>query len=232
MKTKIILSFIVVFISLSNIYAQSFSFQGGATSSITGTLCNTTAENSLTISNSSSTPDTLKWIRTLGANWPSAWTVTTCDNNGCYTAAVTARQFIVPANSSANITMTIAHNNMVGTGTINLEIVKFSDTTQKINGVYNGAITTCINGINETKLSDVKFFPSPFQSTLNVRLNNNTQVKSVEFYNLIGSLVYKQEIANEDVVSVNAMNLPKGLYFVSLLDANRKILISKRIEKN
>jgi hypothetical protein len=45
-------------------------------------------------------------------------------------------------------------------------------------------------------------------------------------------LVYKQEIANEDVVSVNAMNLPKGLYFVSLLDANRKILISKRIEKN
>jgi hypothetical protein len=230
---KLSTAIFVLLISFSSLFAQSFVFQGGSSSNINGTLCLTTAENILTVSNPNSTPDTLKWIRTLGANWPSAWTVTTCDNNGCYTAAVTARQFIVPANSSANITMTIAHNNMVGTGVINLEIVKFSDTTQKINGVYNAAITACTNiGINETKLSDVKFFPSPFQSTLNVRLNNNTQVKSVEFYNLIGSLVYKQEIANEDVVSVNAMNLPKGLYFVSLLDANRKILISKRIEKN
>jgi hypothetical protein len=196
-------------------------------------LCTTNSENTLTVNTTSITPDTLRWTRTLGANFPSAWVVTTCDNNGCYTAFVTSKVFIVPANSSATIIMTVTHNNVIGNGIINLEVARVNDTA-KINGSYNATITACTNiGINENKLSEIKLFPSPFQANLNVQLNNNSTAKSIEFYNLIGSLVYKQEIAlNDDFISVNASSLPKGLYFVSLLDANRKILLSKRIEKN
>ncbi|MEY2829332.1 MAG: hypothetical protein RIQ33_1190 [Bacteroidota bacterium] len=226
---KIFLTFLVA-ISYC-IGAQAQFNLSDSVETVTGNLCTTSVHGAFKVYNTSNTADTLSWSRSFEAGWPSAWTVSTCDNNGCYASSVNKMTFIVAAHDSATISMTISTNNVAGYGVISTSINKVGTTNSLVNRT-KATVTTCLNGINETKISEIKFFPSPFQSNLNVRLNNNTQVKSVEFYNLIGSMVYKQEIANEDVVSINAMNLPKGLYFVSLLDINHKILISKRIEKN
>ncbi|MFM2226054.1 MAG: Secretion system C-terminal sorting domain [Bacteroidota bacterium] len=229
---KILLTFSLIISCYAVTFAQSFSLQD-TVENVSGTLCTTSAHGDFKVYNTGNTPDTLSWSRAFENNWPSAWTVATCDNNGCYSSSVVKMTFIVAPGDSATISMTISTNGVAGNGVISTNISKVGSSTSVKNRM-KAVVTACTNiGINENKLSDIKFYPSPFQSNLNVQLNNNSAAKSIEFYNLIGSLVYKQEInSNDDFISVNASSLPKGLYFVSLLDANRKVILSKRVEKN
>ncbi|MEY4875765.1 MAG: hypothetical protein RL708_914 [Bacteroidota bacterium] len=229
---KILLTISLLISVYATTMAQSFSLQD-TVENANGTLCTTSVHGEFKVYNTGTTPDTLSWSRSFESNWPSAWTVATCDNNGCYASSVVKMTFIVAPGDSATISMTISTNNVAGNGVIATNISKVGGAS--LSNRMKSVVTVCTNpnGINENKLSQIKFYPSPFQANLNVQLNNNSTAKSIEFYNLIGSLVYKQEIAlNDDFISVNASSLPKGLYFVSLLDANRKILLSKRIEKN
>ncbi|MEN9523849.1 MAG: hypothetical protein RL065_2226 [Bacteroidota bacterium] len=221
-------------IAVVNGQTPNFSFQT-IPMQHTGTACSGSVDGTFTVVNSSSTPDTLIWIKSFSVGFPSAWSVSTCDNANCYPAAILTKQFIIPANSSANIVMTLVHSGAAGTGTINLKIAKASDTTVNITSNMMVTLSACTTGINnDFRASDIKFYPLPCKTNLSIQLNGNENVKSVEIYNLIGAQVFKQDIysSNEDVISVNTSSLPNGCYFISLFDANKRKLVSKRIEKN
>jgi hypothetical protein len=225
---------VLLTIAIVNGQTPNFSFQN-ASLQHTGNACPGSVDGTFTVVNSSSIPDTLIWTKSFTAGFPSAWSVSTCDNANCYPASTLTKQFIIPANSSANIVMTLVHNGVAGTGTINLKIAKSSDTTVNIGGTMMVTLSACTTGINnDFKASDIKFYPSPCKTNLSIQLNGNENVKSVEIYNLIGSQILRQEIysSNEDVISINTSALPNGYYFISLFDANKRKLVSKRIEKN
>jgi hypothetical protein len=140
--------------------------------------------------------------------------------------------FYIAPFDSATISMTISTNNMAGNGVISTSITRVG-TTVSFKNRTKLTVTACTNiGINDIKKSDITCYPSPFQSNLNINLNNISTAKYVEFYNILGASVYKQDIDQSDAfLSVNTTNLSKGLYFVSLLDANKKVITSKRVEK-
>ncbi len=243
MVKKILLGCILLFALLVNNKSQAqTNYSFAIDSSITSFhRCDTTQEAVLTITNNSNKTDTLVWKRSLPNNnfWATAcgggggaWSVTTCDNNSCYTAGTTQRTFYVNAHSSATITMNVTPNSVVGTGIIDLKIVNGGYLKDSISGYYKISIACKAAGINTISTnSEINIYPTPFQNSFTVASNNSTRIKFLEVYNIIGSLVYKQEL-NDETVSINPGNLPKGLYFVTLSDVNRKIISTKRIQKD
>ena len=211
--------------------------------------CDTTQEATLTIKNNSSKQDTLTWKRTLRSNniWANSggsWTVTTCDNNGCYTAGVNQRTFYIAAGATVNMIMNVTPNGVAGTGIIDLKIGTPNRDSLKlgkiylidsISGYYKFNIACKTVGINNiSSINEINIYPSPFQNNFTISSSNLNRVKFLEVYNVIGSLIYKQELndASSDAVSINPGNISKGLYFVSLLDSNHNKITTKKIQKD
>ena len=232
-KNIISLFVLVLLISFGSVRAQSYSF---INDSIVATFqrCDTTQEAILTITNNSNKQDTLTWKRSVrNITWPSGWTVTTCDNNGCYLSSVNQKSFYVAAHTSENITMNVTPNNIAGVGYIDLKIV--NGQKDSISGFYRFNINCKSAGIsNINSNSEFKIYPTPFTNSFTIESTAASKIKTVEIYNLIGSLVYKQEVnLNTEtlVISPNVM-MNKGLYFITAFDNNRKQLFSKRIQKD
>ena len=215
--------------------AQSYSF---TVDSITAAFqrCDTTQEAFLRVTNtSSSKTDTLIWKRTLlTSSWPTGWTVSTCDNSQCYLASVNQMTFYIAPSASAKIIMNVTPNSVAGTGIIDLKIVNGGYLKDSISGFYKFNIACKTVGINNISAnSEINIYPSPFQNNFTISSNNSTRIKFVEMYNVIGALVFKKELATgDDSYSITPINLPKGLYFVSFSDADRKIIATKRIQKD
>ncbi len=220
----------------------SFKFRLDSTT-ITSDTC-TAITGNLKVYNLTNHTIGLVWRRTFANGWPSnplnpaiwTWTVATCDNNGCYGVTTTQMPFSIAANDSATISMTVNNNHVPGgNGIINLEIDS-SGSLSHINAKFVVKVSTlCTTGMSSVAASNssIKVYPSPFNNSFNVELTGISKPKFVEMYNVIGALVFKKELATDDnSYSITPSNLPKGLYFVSFSDSERKIIATKRIQKD
>ena len=85
---------------------------------------------------------------------------------------------------------------------------------------------TTATGINNYGGNDIRIYPNPAHSMLNIEGDN---LKEVALYSAIGTLVQKAEITGQ-TISLNVSGLTKGIYFVKLItgDGNintRKVVI-------
>lgn len=67
-------------------------------------------------------------------------------------------------------------------------------------------------GVTENETAEVKVFPNPANSVLNVTTGN---ANTLEIVNFIGQVVYTQPV-NADQVQINVSDLSSGVYFVRL----------------
>lgn len=78
----------------------------------------------------------------------------------------------------------------------------------------------------------IKIYPNPAKDTFTISFNSiNTSVaKTIEFYNVLGNLVYKVQTDN-GVAEFNKTNFKTGLYLVKAYTSNNKVFHSKLIIK-
>lgn len=75
--------------------------------------------------------------------------------------------------------------------------------------------------------SGISVYPNPATDVINIAMKSNTEVKTVEIYNLAGMSVYSGKAA----ASVNVSSLPAGVYVVKVIDNKGVTHTSKIVKK-
>ena len=74
-------------------------------------------------------------------------------------------------------------------------------------------------------------FPNPAGNYFNISLKNMEGDANLEIYDLIGKLVMKKIIGNNDIYRIDAENLENGVYLVVVSNGNgvltKKVLLNK-----
>lgn len=85
----------------------------------------------------------------------------------------------------------------------------------------------CFEGISAANydLSQLRVYPNPSNSLVNIELNNN--VNRIEIYNYAGQIVYQQTITKELMIQVDVRNYEAGAYLVRFINNDGKTLTKK-----
>ena len=74
-------------------------------------------------------------------------------------------------------------------------------------------------------------YPNPFSDKITIKLNKNTNC-TVAVYNMMGGLIREEAFHNTNTIIINKLyGLSAGFYVISVVDADGKILLAKRVIK-
>ena len=101
-----------------------------------------------------------------------------------------------------------------------------------VHAVYMNSTISCglLSSIDniETSLELINIYPNPTQNVLNIQIKNQKQVNDYFFKitNLSGQVLYTKEM-NSTLDNINIQDLSKGVYFISVFDAQKMIAVRK-----
>jgi len=77
------------------------------------------------------------------------------------------------------------------------------------------------------KKNHLKIYPNPIFNELNIEINNNNKI-NYEIFNAIGQTIIEGNFSKS--IKINNAKLPKGIYFIKLINGN-EILVNKIIKE-
>lgn len=181
----------------------------------------------------------LRWeIKIVGTNCPADWKYKVCDKNQCYNSNVTTN---VNFGGQPNVPVILApgdtsiidiHVNPTGVaGCCSVEIY-LSDVTDINNPValespdYDICVTP-LTAVTQAEKSSIRIYPNP--TTDFITLTKNSFVKQLWVTNILGRRV--KTFAASINGRYDISELPDGIYLVSMVDANSKIIKTLRVSK-
>ena len=75
-------------------------------------------------------------------------------------------------------------------------------------------------GLDDFLASEIKVFPNPVKTNLNIEITNNTESIALDLFDVSGKLVLQKSITNE-AISLNMKNLPRGVYFLKVSSSEK-----------
>jgi len=90
-----------------------------------------------------------------------------------------------------------------------------------------------VSGINEIEANvSVKIYPNPFNSYVNVSVNNFAQIKNCKLtiYNILGKALISTTLTKE-ITTFETNNLPAGIYFYKVVNNDKTIQSGKLISQ-
>lgn len=229
---KILLSAITCLSIATLSFGQNFTVLYGDTAR--SVMTGSTVQVHNYIINNSSAPATYEW-KFVDNDFPTGWEFNgLCDNNLCYTSI----------NSTTNTTFPVGPNDTMhyyttfdddGTGTIvNGSSAWVRAALHESGDMLNTKILTFIatkgttSAITVTKSEDnIVVFPNPAKSSVNVIYNADMGVKNIGIYNLIGKMVSVYKVGNTSA-KLDVENLPSGIYFIRLFNAQGKVVGTRK----
>ena len=73
--------------------------------------------------------------------------------------------------------------------------------------------------------NDIKLFPNPCNSVLNIFVNN-AQITNVEIYNIFGKLILKENYNNANKIQINTSQFESGVYVIKIQN-DKNIIVEK-----
>ncbi len=95
------------------------------------------------------------------------------------------------------------------------------------------ARTCSFTGIEESLSSlNISMYPNPSKDNLTIELpEQNNQQASVSIIDLLGEQLYQQKFSNQSKLTIDVKDLPSGIYFVQIANANGKGITKKFIKE-
>lgn len=183
---------------------------------------------SISIRNLTNSTIELRW-EIKKNNLSEGWQAIVCDHQ-CYTSLITNKTFkLEPGEILHDFKVSFRPNGKEGIG--NLEIAIYD--TNKKNSEQSISFSASAQNLTSSSFPaesvDAKVFPNPAIEYIQLQDDYN-RVKYIEVYNVIGRKIDKFTV-NYAGEKYDVSNLPKGIYMVSMLDANRNVLRTQRISK-
>ena len=105
----------------------------------------------------------------------------------------------------------------------------------EITALNSTALKTSIDDtINEPESitkNEYAIYPVPVQNTLNIRLKEYQKYSRIQIYDVFRSAVFIEKQINNTQSTIDVSTLPKGVYFVKILDQQNNPVLSKKIIK-
>lgn len=189
------------------------------------------------ITNPTNAAVTVSW-RVVGHDFPASWqdesVVGICDNILCRTNAggnllngtTYSTDAIDPGTTDDfHLQMSMSGASVVpGTHWITAQL-KSGTTTKDVTWIIS-KFPTGVSTITKSE-DDVVVYPNPARSSVNVVFNEEANVRSVALYNLLGKMsnIYKVS-GNSANIPLN--DVPSGIYFLRLLDAQGRVVATRK----
>ena len=101
-------------------------------------------------------------------------------------------------------------------------VVVYADTTTYVFTVF----ATDVNNI-KANAKDVVIYPNPATDKLNVSLPKGGDAKKITLHNFVGKEVANYNVTSENI-SLNIKDIPAGMYYIRVADAQGRVIQTKR----
>lgn len=183
---------------------------------------------------SSSDSIVINW-KVISHNFPASWVTAAgiCDNYQCYPSTIfgnpgTSTQTTKPIApmATASFDMQIDVSSLPAGGPYYATVELKQGSTTPITATFElTKFSTGVATINRTTES-VTVYPNPAHSELNV-LFDGSVVKNIAVYNLIGKAVKVFRVSGNSA-KLDIDNLPSGIHFINLIDAQGKVVATRK----
>ncbi len=189
--------------------------------------------------NTSNQTIALRWeIEIIGTDCPTVWKYKVCDKNQCYNSNVTTNinyggqpnvPVILAPGDSSIIDIHVNPSGIPGCckARVTLSDVMDYDNPVDIMAPEYEFCVTAISGISSVQKLSPKVYPNP--SADFITLTNDDAVKQLWVTNILGRRVKSFNTSVNGKYDIS--RLPSGIYLVSMVDANHKIIKTVRISK-
>ena len=232
-KTLLFLALIVSVFTSQLAKAQSFNVAGDTI--VTGNLVGNTEDAIINITTGNIT---LQWIVTA-TDFPSDWLSGTgiCDNKLCYSDALiwtgtsgishTSNPYS-PDSGDFHLQLNIPASASAGTHYMTVSLKDFSTSETKTETFIVNKWPTAVPVV--TNDDDINIYPNPAREELNVVYSNTADVKNIAVYNIIGKVMNVYRVSGNSA-NLNLRNVPAGIYFVRLLNANGGVVATRKFTR-
>lgn len=180
---------------------------------------------------------TLKW-NIVATNFPADWinAAGMCDNFLCYSVATSWPSGSVKTSdpySSTSHTFDLQFNQGAATSTGTYYIRAKLVNPAAPDSVYATWVLNKIPvGVEQVNRSseELSLYPNPATNEINIVYGGTADVKTVAVYNIIGKVMSVYRI-NGNSANISLENMPGGIYFVRLADAQGQILATRKFTK-
>ncbi|HMQ59157.1 MAG TPA: T9SS type A sorting domain-containing protein [Flavilitoribacter sp.] len=165
-----------------------------------------------------------KWERTeiqITDGWQSA----VCDKNQCYFPEVATKEFTLGPSEEGTMDVHAYPNNLEGAAVIQVVVTDLVNSNNTATGIYyfNPAVT----GTREVTAARVKVYPNPSNGVFTI--SQNEVAGNIEVFNMAGKRVKAFNYANGDWYDIS--DLPRGAYFIRLIDKSGKAMVTRLLQK-
>lgn len=224
-------------LSSNKVEAQTFTTEADT---VWYTVNGASADVHNNITNVSSANIQIEW-KAVATDFPADWrdegVLGVCDNNLCRinaggtgitdgTQTFTSIDYIPNQAGDFHLQLTGMDGVSAGTHylTMNLKVKGGVDSKDITFVIAKWA--TNVKGVS-TSSDDVVLYPNPARGELNVTYNAKAGIKTAAVYNLIGKQLVAYKVGSTSA-KLNIDNIPSGIYFLRLMDANGKVVATRK----
>jgi hypothetical protein len=162
----------------------------------------------------------------VSADFPAAWSVSFCDNNGCFFSLVDNGTFApMNAGEESSLKITVDPKGMADTAVVKYAVFDISNPVQRDTLVFNIFVRWGANNA-DVVVRDMQLGPNPATDNITLR---GEGYDAITIYDIKGNLVINKKPEIEQTV-IDISGLPSGVYMLNA--ANHKQLWSRRFVKN
>lgn len=98
--------------------------------------------------------------------------------------------------------------------------------------IYVNGSCCRVTGLSEptANLTDIKIFPNPAKSNITIDINTALNNSDIFIYDVSGRIVWqKNAVMGKDKIDVSVSDLPRGIYFIKVLQQDKEVYNNKII---
>jgi Secretion system C-terminal sorting domain len=182
--------------------------------------------------------------QTLNLRWeiivdeaPAGWRFSVCDQNTCYfTTNSTNVDFydripyapvIMMPGDTAKLELNTFPIGQAGAANVRINLYDLANPKTLLNTAYYFLTIEGLTPVTEADKGKLRIYPNPVSDYLTI--TRNTFIKQLWVSNVLGKRVRSFDTAFGNKYDI--ADLPDGIYLVSMVDANRKVVKTVRISK-
>lgn len=185
------------------------------------------------------TSDTLflKWERTI-INKPECWETSVWSIDIQALPITDTKEFLLMPNSASDELNVHAHIDGLGAGSpssgeaeIVLKVSNLNNSTDTLSVHYNFSVTggaDCTTSTFDIESETLNIFPNP--ATDYFQLTEGQDAHYIVVYNLLGQQIKQFDFSQTQNYSIN--NLPDGIYILKVVDRQRRIINTTKLQKH
>lgn len=177
------------------------------------------------------------------ADWLADNVLGVCDNVLCYThtssvplwdgtngSVQNSNAYQVGEEGDFHLVFTPTGSTSTGIHTLTVNL-KDRNSSYNKNIIFNINYSQSANTATITRRDEnVVIYPNPVREQLNVVFTGVPGVRSIAIYNLIGRAMNVYRV-NGNSAGMNVENLPSGIYFIRLLDAQNNVIVTRKFTR-